>query len=185
MRRNLGVKAALYPMPVFILATYNDDGTPNAMTAAWGGISEENEVTICISDDHQTTFNIEKRNAFTINIGDADHVKACDYLGIVSGKNVHDKVARAGFTVTASGFVDAPIINELGFAVECKVKSWEPERCRLVGEIVNISVDEAIYTDGKVDLKKLRPITYDSLNKSYHVIGEKVGNAYKDGLELK
>ena len=185
MRRNLGVKPALYPMPVFILATYNDDGTPNAMTAAWGGISEENEVTICISEDHQTTFNIEKRNAFSINIGDADHGKECDYLGIVSGKSVPDKVKRAGFTVTESEFLDAPIINELGFAVECRLKSWEPKRCRLVGEIVNVSVDEAICTDGKVDLSKLRPITYDSINKSYNVIGEKVGNAYRDGLEIK
>ena len=185
MRKNLGVKAAVYPMPVFILGTYDKDGTPNAMTAAWGGISEENEITICISADHQTTYNIEERKAFTVSMGDAEHVRECDYLGIVSGKKVKNKLEKAGLTVTRSELVDAPIINEFGVCVECKLKSWEPERCRLVGEIVNVSIDEDCLTDGKVDIAKVKPITYDSFTHNYHVIGEKVGNAYKDGLEIK
>ena len=185
MRKSFGAKTALYPMPVFILATWDDDGTPNAMTAAWGGVSEEKEISICISADHQTTANIEKRKAFTVSMGDASHVKECDYFGLVSGKKEKDKVARAGLTVTASELVDAPIINEFGVTVECRVKSWEPERCRLIGEIVNVSIDESCLTEGRPDMAKIRPITYDSFTHNYHVIGEKVGNAYKDGLELK
>ena len=185
MRKDYGPKAALYPMPVFVLGTYDDDGTPNAMTAAWGGISNDTEIGICISRDHQTTFNIEKRKAFTVMIGDAAHASECDYLGIVSGKDVKDKVAKAGLTTTKSGKVDAPIINEFAVCVECRVKSWDPEAERLVGEIVNLSIDEAVLTDGRPDIAKIRPISYDALNHTYNLIGVSVGNAWKDGLRFK
>ena len=186
MRKNFGAKPMCYPMPVYIIGTYNADGTPNAMNAAWGGISEEKEISICVSAEHKTTENILTRKAFTVSMATAKYVTACDYVGVVSGNKEPDKFAKAGFHATKSEFVDAPLIDELPMAVECKLISYDPESCRLVGEIVNVSADESVLNeDGKVDPAKLQPITYDPMNHHYLALGEKVGHAFKDGLALK
>ena len=186
MRKNFGAKPFLYPQPVFIIATYNDDGTADAMNAAWGGISDSNQITMCISATHRTTKNVLARRAFTVSMGTAEQVVACDYVGLVSGNQVPDKFARAGFHATKSEFVDAPCIDELPIAVSCRVVSYDPESCRLVGEIVNVSVDEAYLTpEGKVDVDKVTPITYDSFNKTYVRLGAVVGRAFHDGAALK
>lgn len=186
MRKNFGPKPAMYPMPVLILAAYGEDGVPNAMNAAWGGISEETEISMCISPEHKTTENILARKAFTVSMATADYVEACDYVGIVSGNEVPDKVARAGFHTTKSQFVDAPLIDELPMALECKLISYDPESCHLVGEIVNVSAQESVLNaEGFVDPAKLRPITYDAMNHTYLVLGEIVGNAFADGMNLK
>jgi flavin reductase (DIM6/NTAB) family NADH-FMN oxidoreductase RutF len=185
MRKNFGAKPYLYPMPVFIIAAYGEDGKANAMNAAWGGLSEENEISVCISPDHKTTENILKSGAFTVSMADAAHVKECDYVGVVSGNKVPDKMEKAGFHTVKSEFVNAPVIEELPMAVECILKSYDEENCRLVGEIVNVSVSEEFLDEkGKVDVKKMRPITYDPINHEYLVLGEKAGNAFKDGLTI-
>lgn len=185
MRTNFGAKPIVYPMPVFIIATYNEDGTADAMNAAWGGISEAQEISMCISEDHKTTKNILARKAFTVSMATADYVAACDYVGIVSGNDVPDKLERAGFHTEKSAFVDAPLICELPMAAECRLISYDAESCRLVGEIVNVCADESVLTDGKIDPAKLRPITYDGMNHHYLVLGEKVGNAFSDGKQIK
>ncbi len=186
MRKNFGAKPLSYPQPVFIIAAYDENGTPNAMNAAWGGISEMNEISLCLSNNHKTVKNILHSKAFTISMADAGHVTACDYVGLVSGNNVTDKFARAGFHATRSQFVDAPLIDELAIALECRLKSYNPETCILIGEIVNVSVDErALDEDGKVDVAKACPITFDPFNNEYLKIGEKVGKAFSDGKKLK
>ena len=186
MRKDFGPRSACYPMPVYIIGTYGKDGTPNAMTAAWGGISEEAEISICISADHKTTKNILERKAFTVSMATAKYMAACDYVGIVSGNQEPDKFAKAGFHATKSSFVDAPLIDELPMALECLLIDYEPEACRLVGEIFNVSVDESVLGEnGKIDVSKLQPITYDPMNHHYLALGEKVGQAFHDGLTLK
>lgn len=186
MRKNFGAKAACYPMPVYIIGTYGTDGTPNAMNAAWGGISEEEEISICVSAEHKTTENILARKAFTVSMATAKYLKACDYVGIVSGNSEPDKFAKAGFHATKSQFVDAPLIDELPMALECKLISYDPESCRLVGQIVNVCAEESVLDEkGNVDAGKLQPITYDPMNHYYLVLGEKVGQAFQDGLTLK
>ena len=185
MRKNFGPKTACYPMPVYIIATYNADGTPNAMNAAWGGISEEKEISICVDSAHKTAENLVARGAFTVSMATENCMTACDYVGIVSGNKEPRKFEKAGFHATPSEFVDAPLIDELPMALECKVISYDPESCRLVGEIVNVCADESVLTDGKVDVSKLRPITYDPMNHHYLVLGEKVGQAFHDGKSLK
>ena len=185
MRKSFGVKPMVYPMPVFIIGTYDENGVPNAMNAAWGGISEENEISICISEDHKTTKNLLLKGAFTVSMATADYVKQCDYVGIESGNKVENKLERCGLHTVKSEFVDAPIILELPMAVECRLKSYDPESCRLVGEIVNVSCDESALTDGKIDPDKLKPITYDSANHTYRIVGEIVGKAFFDGLSFK
>ena len=127
MRKNFGAKPLTYPQPVFIIATYGEDGTPDAMNAAWGGISEMNEISLCLSAGHKTVKNILARKAFTVSMAEAGQVVACDYVGLVSGNRVSDKFARAGFHATKSAFVDAPLIDELSVAVECKLKDYNPE----------------------------------------------------------
>ena len=186
MRKNFGAKALLYPMPVLIIGTYNADGTPNAMNAAWGGISEEQEISICVDNTHKTAENLIARKAFTVSMATAKYVAACDYVGIVSGNKEPDKFAKAGFHATKSAFVDAPLIDELPMALECEVISYDEETCRLVGHIVNASADESVLGEnGKVDVTKLQPITYDPMNHDYLALGEKVGNAFQDGAALK
>ena len=186
MRKNFGAKAMCYPMPVFIIGTYNADGTPNAMNAAWGGISEETEITICVDASHKIAENLLTRKAFTVSMATAKYLAACDYVGIVSGNKEPEKFSKAGFHATKSPFVDAPLIDELPMALECEVLSYDEETCRLVGRIVNVSADESVLGEnGKVDVTKLRPITYDSMNHHYLVLGEKVGQAFHDGLALK
>ena len=185
MRKNFGPKPMCYPMPVYIIGTYNADGTPNAMNAAWGGISEEQEITICVDSAHQTAENLIARGAFTVSMATADQMVACDYVGIVSGSKVPDKFAKAGFHAAKSEFVDAPLIDELPMALECKVISYDKETCRLVGQIVNVCAAESVLGEnGRVDVRKLRPLTYDSMNHQYLVLGETVGRAFHDGKTL-
>lgn len=186
MRKNFGAKPYTYPQPVFIVATYGPDGTSDAMNAAWGGISDTAELSLCLSAGHKTTKNILERKAFTVSMADAAHVAECDYLGVVSANDVPDKLARAGLHTTKSEFVDAPLIDELAMAVECRLVSYDPQTGHLVGEIVNVSVDESVLTlEGKVDVTKLAPIVFDPINSAYHQLGEKVGSAFADGLKLK
>lgn len=185
MRKNFGAKPILYPQPVFIIGSYDENGNPDAMNAAWGGISESNEISICLSPDHKTVKNILAKGAFTVSMATAETVIPCDFVGIVSGNTVPDKFSKAGFTAVKSEFVDAPIIKELPMAVECKLVSYNPESCRMVGEIVNVCAEESILTNGNIDPLKLKPITYDGMNHAYYVLGEKVGNAFSCGAVLK
>ena len=185
MRKNFGSKSWLYPMPVLIIAAYDQAGVPNAMNAAWGGMFTDEHIGICISQGHKTTKNILATKAFTVSMATAEQVVACDYVGIVSGNRERDKVAKAGFTTERSEVVNAPIIKELPMTLECEMVSYDEESCHLVGRIVNVSADESILTDGKIDYAKLRPITYDPVNHHYVELGAKVGNAFSDGKRLK
>ena len=181
-RVDFGAKPLLYPMPVLIIGTYDENGVPDAMNAAWGCITDMNEISISMSS-HKTTENLAKTGAFTVSMATEDTVVACDYVGVESANKVPDKFAKAGFHATRSTRVNAPLIDELPMALECKVKSFE--NGILVGEIVNVNADESILTDGQIDPAKLKPITYDPVNQTYLALGAKVGDAFKDGMSLK
>lgn len=186
MRKNLGAKAILYPMPVLIIGTYDENGKANAMNAAWGGISEETEISICVDDSHKTADNVVKAGAFTVSVADKKNVVAADYVGIVSGNDDEDKIQKCGWTAVKSESVNAPLFEELPFTLECKLKSYDKDTCRLVGEIVNISIDESILGEnGKIDLSKFEPITYDPVGHTYRTLGDIVGKAFSDGRKLK
>lgn len=172
-------------MPVLIVAAYDAEGKPNAMNAAWGGVFTDDHIGICISEGHKTTKNILATRAFTVSVATAEQLAACDYVGIVSGNKEADKVAKAGFTTSRSEVVNAPIINELPMTLECEMVSYDTESNHLVGRIVNVSADERIITDGKIDYRKLRPITYDPISHHYIELGDVVGNAFADGKRLK
>ena len=185
MRKNFGAKSWLYPMPVLIIGTYDENGEPDAMNAAWGGIYDTNQVMICLADDHKTTKNIKKTGAFTVSFATAKTVAPSDYVGIVSANDVPDKLERAGFHTVKSEHVNAPIIEELPMTVECELLKFNEDGI-CVGRIVNISADESILDEkGVVDAKKLDPIIYDSVTHAYWSFGEKVGRAFSDGKTIK
>ena len=186
MRKNLGAKAILYPMPVLIIGTYDENGKPDAMNAAWGGISEETEISICVDDSHKTADNVVRSGAFTVSVADKKNVVAADYVGIVSGNDEENKIQKCGWTAVKSETVNAPLFEELPFTLECKLKSYDKDTCRLVGEIVNISIDESILGEnGKIDLSKFEPITYDPVGHTYRTLGDVAGKAFSDGRKLK
>ncbi len=185
MRKNFGSKTYLYPMPVLIIASYDENGTVDAMNAAWGGISEENQISMCLSPEHKTVSNILNTKAFTVSVGDRDHVRECDYFGVVSANKVPNKFEKSGLTATKSDFVNAPIINELKMTLECELISYDEQSCIMTGKIVNVSADESILTEGKIDPSKLKPICFDPVNNEYLVLGTTVGKAFFDGLSLR
>lgn len=185
MRKNFGTKPWFYPLPVLIIGTYDEKGNADAMNAAWGGLYDANMVEPCLSAGHKTTQNIKAKGAFTISFADADHVAACDYVGIVSANNTPDKMEKAGFTTEKSAFVDAPIIRELPMALECRLVKVT-EDGNIIGEIINVNADERILgEDGMIDPSKLRAIAFEPVHNEYLVLGEKVGNAFSDGNALK
>jgi len=182
-RKNLGAHPFLFPQPVMVIGSYDEKGAANAMTAAWGGIVGMDEIIITLAS-HKTTENILAQKAFTINVSDVKHLVACDYVGIVSGKDVPNKLEKAGFTTRKSEFVNAPIINELPLALECELKE-ALDGGKLVGKIKNVSADEAILdAAGEIDLSRFTPISFDMPHKGYYKLGERVGTAFEDGKKL-
>ena len=185
MRKNFGAKPWLYPMPVLMIGTYDENGIPNIMNAAWGGIYDWTQVMVSLAKDHKTTENIRKTGAFTVSFATAETVVPCDYVGIVSANDVPEKFDKAGFHAIKSEFVNAPVIEELPMTVECRLAKFNEDGI-CIGEIVNVSADESILNEnGKIDVNKLAPICFDGVTNSYLRIGEKVGKAFSDGKLLK
>lgn len=185
MRKSLGPSEALYPMPVLMVATFDENGTPDVMACAWGGIGDTKELFLCISPTHKTAANIKRRKAFTVSPATAKLVKECDYLGLVSAKSVPDKVAKALLHASKSEKVDAPIIKEFPYTLECRLKSYDDATGKLSAEIVDVNVCDCVLTDGVVDLTKLQPITFDSAHHKYVVLGDPIADAFKVGKALE
>lgn len=186
MKKDFGAKAMLYPMPVLMIATYDENGNPDLMNAAWGGIADDTQINICLSPEHKTVKNILAGSDFTVSMATVKTVTACDFVGIVSANTDPDKIKKSGFHFTKSQKVNAPLVDELPFVLECKTISFDAPTCRLLGEIINVSADESILNEnGKIDVKKLDPVTYDSSNHKYLRLGEEVADAFKAGLSLK
>ena len=185
MRKNFGSKTFMYPMPVLIIGTYGEDGTPDAMNAAWGGICDTGKIMLSLAKSHKTYKNIMNKKAFTVSIADSAHVAECDYVGIVSANNVPDKFYRAGFHAKKSEFVDAPVIEELPMTLECRLEKTDEDGL-VIGEIVNVSADESILdVSGKIDPSKFTPITFDPVNNNYIRLGLPCGQAFAAGKKIK
>lgn len=184
MRKDFGAQPFLFPQPVLIIATYDEEGKANAMNAAWGGIVGRDEIMIDLSQ-HKTTDNLKKNRAFTVSFADVEHVVACDYVGIVSGAQESDKMKKAGFTTTKSTFVNAPIINELPVTMECELIDII-DGSKYLGKIKNVTADERVLgEDGTISMDKFKPITYEPVHHTYYDLGKQVGEAFHDGAQLK
>ena len=185
MKRDFGVKTWLLPMPVLMVGSYDEDGVPNVMTAAWGGTGSDNLLTVCIDSGHKTWANIEKRKAFTVAVGVESQVKACDALGCASGNKVPDKVAKVGWHTEKSAHADAPVVRELPLVFECELVSMDADTCLVVGRVVNVAADESVLTDGKPDPDKIAPIAYDPLGHTYRSMGASIASAYQERIEVQ
>ena len=184
MTKNFGVKPYLFPMPTYMIGTYNQDDSVDVMMMAWGGICAEDMVALNLEADHKTVANLKARKAFTLAVPGTDTIKESDYLGIASSNKVADKFTRTGLHAVKSERVDAPVITEYPLTLECQVVEMQeqPYGLRVLGKIVNVLVDERVLDEkGKIDAGKLRAFAFDQMQNGYYAIGEKVGQAWHSG----
>ena len=188
MKKDLGVTPYVFPMPILMIASYDEEEKVDVMNMAWGGICDDNMIALNISEEHQTADNIKKRMAFTLSIADIDHLAESDYFGTVSGRNVEDKFERTGMHAVKSARVDAPIILDYPLTLECKVVELEHTAnggFRVLGEILNVIVDSKVLDEnGNVDPTKLNAFVFDQFQNGYYKIGVKVGDAWKSGRKF-
>ena len=187
MRKNIEITEGIYPMPVLMIATYNQDNSVNVMNAAWGTMQDRNIVALNLGENHKTVENIKARGAFTVSIADAKHVVEADYFGVESGNNVPDKFAKSGLSAQKSSLVDAPVINEFPICMECEFVEYKGGEfgCGVIGKVINVSADENVMNGDRVDISKVEAIAFDPYTYGYYKVTERVGNAFKDGLQLK
>ena len=187
MRTKLNITEGIFPMPVLMVATYNEDGSVNVMNAAWGTMQERDTVVLNLTESHKTVKNIKARGAFTVSIADAAHVTEADYFGVESGNRVSDKLAASGLTASKAEKVDAPVINEFPLCLECEFIEYQDGKygCGVIGKVVNVTADESVMVDGKLDMSLVNAIAFDPYTHGYYKVTERVGEAFKDGLKLK
>ena len=187
MKKNLGVIPAIYPMPVLMVAAYDEKGKVDVMNAAWGMICDSDKIALCIDEDHKTTKNIRAVKAFTVSLADKEHMDAADFFGIATGNKMADKFERTGYHAGKSEFVNAPIIEEFPVVMECELAEIiDTESLHaVVGKIVNVAAEEGVLSDnGKVDPAKLSALIFDQFQHGYYVSGEQVGKAWNAGAGL-
>ena len=187
MRKNIETTAAIFPMPVLMIGTYNEDESVDVMNAAWGMMIDRNIIALNLTETHKTVKNIKQRKAFTVSIANSTNVVAADYLGIVSANNTPNKFAKSGLTATKSENIDAPIINEFPICMECEFIEYQDDEygAGVIGKIINVTADENVMNGDMVDISKLNAIAFDPYTSGYYKIGEKVGNAFREGNKLK
>ena len=187
MKKQIKTTEAIFPMPVLLIATFNDDGTVDVMNAAWGTMLDRDMVALNLTETHTTVQNIKKRKAFVVHIADAKHVVEADWFGVVHGSKEPDKFKKSGLTFEKSGLVDAPVINELPVAMECEFVEYQNDATGIgvIGKVLRTSVEEANLKDGKVDIDSLEAIAFDPYTHGYYKVGGRVGDAFKTGLKLK
>lgn len=187
MKKDLGVVQAVYPMPVLMVAAYDENEKVNVMNVAWGQICDEDKIILFISEGKKTWLNIKASRAFTVALADEAHMDAADFFGIASGNKINDKFERTGYTAVKSDKVHAPVIEEFPVVMECELLDiLDTEYVSgIVGRIVNVKAEEAVLSDnGKVDPAKLHALIFDQFQHGYYVTGEKVGKAWNAGAGL-
>lgn len=187
MKQQIKTTEAIFPMPVLLISTFNEDGSVDVMNAAWGTMLERDMVALNLTQTHRTVQNIMARKGFVIHIADAKHVVEADWFGVVSGNKEPKKFEKTGMTFEKSALVDAPIINELPVAIECAFVEYQSDATGLgvIGKVVRTSVEEAKLKDGRIDINALEAIAFDPYTHGYYKVGGRVGEAFKDGLKLK
>ena len=187
MRKKLSITEGIFPMPVLMVATYNEDGSVNVMNAAWGTMQERGKVALNLTESHKTVKNIKARGAFTVSIADAAHVVEADYFGVESGNRAADKFEKSGLTAGRSDLVDAPVINEFPLCLECEFIEYQDNEygCGVIGKVVNVTADESVMAGDRVDMSLVNAIAFDPYTHGYYRVAERVGEAFKDGLSLK
>ena len=188
MKKSLGARTLIYPTPVLVVCTYDNEGKPNAMTAAWGGIccSSPPCVAISLRKATYTYGSLMAKKAFTINIPSENYVREADYFGMVSGKK-EDKFAKTGLTPVNSEFVDAPYIKEFPINLECKIIHITEIglHTQFIGEVMDVKIDDTIQEKGgQPMIEQIKPLIFALESGSYYAIGKKIAQAYSIGKEI-
>ena len=187
MKKDLGALPAVFPMPVLMIAAYDEAGVPNVMNAAWGTICDMDKIALVIDEDHKTTKNIRASKAFTVALADRAHMAEADFFGIATGNKMPDKFARSGLTAVKSARVNAPVIEEFPVVMECELAEIVEtgHLHAVIGRIVNVAAEETVLNEkGKIDPEKLQALIFDQFYNGYYVAGEKVGRAWNAGAPL-
>lgn len=189
MKKDLGKLPAIFPMPVLLIATYDELGKVDVMNAAWGQVCDMDKIILFLTESHKTVKNIKLNKAFTVSLVNKDHVAEADYFGIDSGNNVSDKFERTGLKAIKSSRVNAPIIEEFPLTMECEVAKFiedDEVGFAVVGRIVNVVAEDSVLDEkGKVDVSKLGALTFDQFKYGYYEVGEKVAQAWNAGMKFK
>ena len=187
MRTKRNITEGISPMPALMIGTYSEDGSVNVMNAALGTMQERDIVALNLTETHKTVQNIKAQGAFTVSIADAAHMVEADYFGVESGNRVTDKFARSGLTASKAETVDAPVINEFPICLECQFIEYQDGEygCGVIGKMVNVTADERIMMNGRIDMARVQAIAFDPYTHGYYKVTERVGEAFKDGLKLK
>lgn len=187
MRKKLEITEGIFPMPVLMVATYNEDNSVNVMNAAWGTMQERGVVALNLTDSHKTVKNIKERGAFTVSIADVAHVVEADYFGVESGNRIPNKFGISGLTANKSEMLDAPVISEFPLCLECEFIEYQGGEygCGVIGKVVNVTADERVMINDKIDMSLVNAIAFDPYTHGYYKVSERVGEAFKDGLQLK
>lgn len=186
--KDIKTKTAIFPMPVLMIATYNEDGSIDAMNAAWGMMLDVDRIVLNLTETHKTVENIKRNKAFTVSLADKNHMIEADYFGIVSANNVPNKFEKSGLSAIKSDNVNAPIINEFPVCMECEFIEYQDSDtgCGVIGKVINTKVSDKILDEnGSVDAGKINALIYDPFSHNYYVTGEKVGKAFSEGNKLK
>lgn len=187
MKKEISNHTAVFPMPVLMIATYDENGTVDVMNAAWGMNNSFHYITLFIDENHKTTQNIRLNKAFTVSLADQEHIQQADFFGMASGNKMADKFEHTGFHAIKSSCVNAPIIEEFPIVMECELAEIiETEHLHaIVGRIVKSQADERVLdANGTVDAAKLGAVAYDSFQRSYYTIGSQIGKAWNIGAGL-
>ncbi|MBQ9535900.1 MAG: flavin reductase family protein [Clostridia bacterium] len=187
MKKDLGQVLAVYPMPVLMVAAYDENEKVNVMNVAWGQICDEDKIILFIGEGKKTWLNIKASRAFTVAIADEAHMDAADFFGIASGNKMDDKFERTGYHAVKSDKVHAPIIEEFPVVMECELLEFlhSDHVDGIVGKIVNVKAEEAVLSEnGKVDPAKLNALIFDQFQHGYYVTGKRVGQAWNAGKDL-
>ncbi len=187
MKKDLGLVQAVYPMPVLMVAAYDEKEKVNVMNVAWGQICDSDKIILFIGEGKKTWLNIKASKAFTVSLADEEHVDVADFFGIASGNKIDDKFERTGYHAVKSDKVHAPIIEEFPVVMECELLEFlETEHVSgIVGKIVNVKAEEKVLGEnGKVDPVKLKALTFDQFQHGYYSTGEKVATAWNAGMAL-
>ena len=185
MRKNIGNKPWFYPLPVLIIGTYDENGVPDAMNAAYGGLYTSNMIEFSIGHNRKTFKNIQQTKAFTVSFADVENMAASDYVGLVSGNDTPDKMEKTGWTITRSEFVNAPVFEELPVTWECELVRVTEEG-NVLGRLKNISVSEKVLDgEGGISMEKFKPLVFDHATYDYLKVDGVVSKSFEVGKKLK
>ena len=187
MKKQIKTTEAIFPMPVLLISTFNEDGSVDVMNAAWGTMLDRDVVALNLTETHKTVQNIKERGGFVIHIADAKHVVEADFFGVVSGNKEPEKFKKSGLSFVKSDLVDAPVINELPIAMECEFIEYQNDETGIgvIGKVLRTSVEEEHLKDGRVDIDSVGAIAFDPYTHGYYKVGGRVGEAFSDGLKLR